>query len=321
MALGNVYTVGDSGEFNLIKRITTGLVMPSAVSIGPGDDAACFLIDGSCVVSTDMFVEGVHFRRDWSSAIDIGRKVVAGAVADIEAMGALPLTIVVALGLPFETPESWADELTNGILTECERAQVSLVGGDISGAPQVSLTVTVVGETGGVEPVTRSGAEPGQLVAYIGRLGWAGAGLAALGRGFRSPKAVVDAYRYPLVPYGAGREAALAGATAMIDVSDGLLADLGHIAEASRVAIDLDSSRISVAEPVAAVGQALGVDPMSYVLTGGEDHALVATFDMGQVPKQWVVIGKVAPLGVVAPGSVLVDGHGWAGPSAGWRHF
>lgn len=321
MNLDDVTTVGDVGEFNLIRRITDGLSMPPAVSVGPGDDAACLLVDGSCVVSTDMFVEGVHFRRDWSTATDMGRKVVAASVADIEAMGASPLIIVVALGLPRNTTQAWADEFNNALLGECDRARVSLAGGDLSSAPQITVTVTAVGETGGLPAITRSGARPGQVVAVNGRLGWAAAGLAALGRGFRSPKAVVDAYRYPLVPYGAGRQAALAGATSMIDVSDGLLADLGHIAIASGVAIDLDSSYFTIADPVLAVGQALGVDPLAYALTGGEDHALAATFGMGDVPKQWRVIGRVAPVGTLPPGSVLVDGRDWGGPSTGWRHF
>lgn len=312
--------ISDVGEFGLIGKITEGLAMPSAVSVGPGDDAACFLVDGSCVLSTDMYVEGVHFRRDWSGGDDIGRKVVAATVADIEAMGATPLTLVVALGLPRDTDESWAKAFIAGVRTECERAGVALVGGDLSSAPQVCVTVTVVGQTGVVAPVRRSGALPGQLVAMAGRLGWAAAGLAALGRGFRSPKAVVDAHRFPLVPYGAGREAALAGATAMIDVSDGLLADLGHIAEASSVVIDLDKSRLTVAEPVAAVAQALGVDALSYVLTGGEDHALVATFTLGDVPAGWSVIGKVLePTRDLAIG-VLVDGAVWPIPG-GWQHF
>ena len=310
----------DVGEFGLVGNITEGLTMPASVSVGPGDDAACFLVNGSCVASTDMFVEGVHFRRDWSDAGDIGRKVVAGSVADVEAMGASPAMVLVALAMPRNTETSWVEAFAHGVRTECDRAAVTLVGGDLSSAPQVVVTATAIGETRGVTPVTRGGARPGQLVAYVGRLGWGAAGLEALGRGFRSPKAIVDAQRFPLVPYGAGREAALAGATAMIDVSDGLLADLGHIAETSGVSIDIDPARLEVAEPVAAVGQALGVDPMGYVLTGGEDHALVATFELGDVPKEWSVIGSVLPAGS-APGQVLVDGSPWLRGSPGWRHF
>ena len=312
--------VGDLGEFGMIAKVTEGLAMPPAVSIGPGDDAACFLLDGSAVVSTDMYVEGTHFRTEWSDAGDIGRKVVAASVADIEAMGAVPVTLLVALGLPRDTDEAWFEAFTDGVRQECVRANVALVGGDLSMAPQVVATVTVVGQTGAVAPVTRAGAEPGQLVAMIGRLGWAAAGLAALGRGFRSPKAVVDAHRFPQVPYGAGRDGALNGATAMIDVSDGLLADLRHVAETSGVVIDVDTSKLTIGEPVAAVAQALGVDPLDYVLTGGEDHALVATFNLGDVPTGWVVIGRVfGPAQGLDPG-VLVDGQ-YPADAGGWRHF
>jgi len=312
--------VGDMGEFGLVAKATDGLSMPPSVSVGPGDDAACFLLDGSAVISTDMYVEGVHFRTEWSDAGDIGRKVVAAAVADIEAMGAVPVTLLVALGIPRNTSEAWYEAFTDGVRQECVRANVALVGGDLSMAPQVVVTVTVVGQTGAVPAVTRDGAQPGQLVAMTGRLGWAAAGLAALGRGFRSPKAVVDAHRFPLVPYGAGRDAALAGATAMIDVSDGLLADLGHIADASGVVIDIASSKLDIGEPVVAVAQALGVDPLDYVLGGGEDHALVATFALGDVPVGWVVIGQVFEPSHGLDAGVLVDGH-LPTNVGGWRHF
>ena len=310
-------TIQDVGEFGLIARITDDLDLPPSVSVGPGDDAACFLVNGSCVVSTDMFVEGTHFRLDWSDGGDVGRKVVAASVADVEAMGATPTMVVVALGLPRDTDDAWVEAFAHGVKMECDRAGATLVGGDLSSAPLVCVTVTAVGETRGVTPVTRSGAEPGQLVAIVGRLGWAAAGLAALTRGFRSPKAAVDAHRFPLVAYGAGREAALAGATAMIDVSDGLLADLGHVAQASGVTIDIDASKLAVADAVRSVGQALGVDPMQFVLGGGEDHALVASFCVGDVPKGWTVIGRVLD----GPPDVLVDGRHWVGVTSGWRHF
>jgi len=312
--------VGDVGEFGMIAKATDGLSMPPSVSVGPGDDAACFLLDGSAVISTDMYVEGVHFRTEWSDAGDIGRKVVAAAVADIEAMGATPITLLMALGMPRNTNEAWYEAFIDGVRQECVRANVTLVGGDLSIAPQIVATATVVGQTGAVTPVTRSGAQPGQLVAMTGRLGWAAAGLAALGRGFRSPKAVVDAHRFPLVPYGAGRDAALAGATAMIDVSDGLLADLGHVADASGVVIDITTSKLVIGDPVAAVAQALGVDPLDYVLTGGEDHALVATFTLGDVPTGWTVIGQVFEPSRGLDGGVLVDGHRTTS-AGGWRHF
>jgi len=314
-------TIRSVGEFGLIQRVTSALVMPPMVSVGPGDDAACLLVDGSCVVSTDMYVDGVHFRRDWCSAEDIGHKVVAAATADIEAMGANQLAVLVALGLPRDTDEEWVRDFNVGLQEECDSAGTTLVGGDMSNSTVITITVTVIGETGAVEPVLRDGALPGQVVAMVGRLGWSSAGLAALGRGFRSPKAVVDAYRRPQVPYGAGRMAALAGATAMIDVSDGLLADLGHIAERSGVLIDVDASSLSVAQPVVDVGNALVLDPLMFVLTGGEDHAMVATFEEDDVPAHWDVIGHVLTPITAPPGTVLVDGQEWIGPTAGWNHF
>jgi thiamine-monophosphate kinase len=128
-----------------------------------------------------------------------------------------------------------------------------------------------------------------------GRVGWAAAGLAALGRGFRSPNAVVDAQRYPMVPYGAGREAVEAGATSMIDISTGLLTDLAAVADASRVAIHIETNRFAIPDPVQAVASATGADPMEFILEGGDDHALVATFPPGNVPRDWQVIGSVEP--------------------------
>jgi thiamine-monophosphate kinase len=188
--------------------------------------------------------------------------------------------------------------------------------------------VTAVGSCAG-RPLLRSGARPGDVVAIRGRQGWAAAGLAVLGRGFRSPRVVVEAYRRPQVPYGAGAEALAAGATSLIDVSDGLLADLGHVARASGVLIDLRRDAFTLDEPLQAVGAAIGVDPLDFVMTGGDDHPLVGTFPSA-VPDGWHVIGSVgdlhadapedAPSGSVTPGSVTVDGAAYDG-QGGFRHF
>jgi thiamine-monophosphate kinase len=176
------------------------------------------------------------------------------------------------------------------------------------------VAVTALGTAD--QPVRRSGARPGDLVALAGRQGWAAGGLAVLARGFRSPRALVEAYRRPEPPYAAGPEAAALGATAMIDVSDGLLADAGHIARASGVALDIRSADLEVPEPLRAVGAALGVDPMRFVLTGGDDHALVATYPAGTaLPDTWTVVGAV-----VEGEAVTVDGAGYHGP-AGHAHF
>lgn len=312
-------TLADVGEFGLIASLTRGLVRPPAVSIGPGDDAAVFLVNGSAVCSTDVLVEGVHFRRDWSSAHEIGRKCVAVNVSDIEAMGATPVTMVIGFCAPADLPTRWTREFMTGLRDEAELAGVALVGGDMARGRSITIAITVIGETQGRPPVLRSGAQIGDIVAVKGRLGWSGAGLSVLARGFRSPRAVVDVHRVPQTPYGSGRTAALAGATAMIDVSDGLLADLAHVCEASGVGIDLDTARFVIDEPLRVVGQATGRDPLSFVLAGGEDHALAATFPPGDVPGDWAVVGRVVDATPFGGPVVLVDGE--RAEATGWDHF
>jgi thiamine-monophosphate kinase len=181
------------------------------------------------------------------------------------------------------------------------------------------IAVTVLGSVDG-EPVRRSGARAGDLLAMAGRQGWAAAGLAVLGRGFRSPRVLVDAYRRPAPPYTAGPEALAAGATSLIDVSDGLVADAGHLATASGVAIDISTDGFEIAEPLQAVGAALGTDPMTFILGGGDDHALVATYPSdAAVPQGWTVIGAVRAAEDEGP-VVTVDGVAYDGP-AGHQHF
>lgn len=308
-------TVASVGEFGLISRITAGLTQGPNVSVGPGDDGAVFLVNGSAVTSVDVLVEGVHFRRDWVPAERLGRRAVAVSCADLEAMGADQVAVLVGLSVPAECEAGWVAELAAGIKAECEAAGASLIGGDITRSRDITIAMTVIGELRGRSPVLRSGAKPGHVVAVRGRLGWAAGGLQVLKRGFRSPRALVEAYQCPTVPYGAGADAAVAGATAMIDVSDGLLADLGHIAAASEVAIDLDSGRFELPDPIKAVAAATGGDPLTYVLTGGEDHALAATFPFGTVPPEWLVVGTVSE-----GDGVTVDGKEWSGDK-GWDHF
>jgi len=163
--------------------------------------------------------------------------------------------------------------------------------------------------------VLRSGARPGDVLAITGRQGWSAGGLAVLSRGFRSPRVLVEAYRRPEPPYAAGPQAAEAGATSMIDVSDGLLADAGHLAHDSGVAIDVWTSALEVPEPLHAVAAATGADPLSFVLGGGEDHSLLATFPaVSMVPEGFRVIGAVR-----AGSGVTVDGI--PQQPRGWDHF
>jgi thiamine-monophosphate kinase len=314
----NDATVAETGEFALIHAVTEGRRQPPGTLLGPGDDAAVIAApDGRVVAGTDVLVQGVHFRLDWSSPEQVGRKAVAVNLADIAAMGATPTTVLVGLACPPGTPRAVVTGLADGMWAEAERAGVGVSGGDMVRADQLVISVTALGDLGDREPVTRSGARPGDVVAVCGRLGWAAAGLAVLGRGFRSPVGVVNAQRCPEPPYEAGPRAALAGATAMIDVSDGLLADLGHIGEASGVGIDVRTADLDIPARLTEVGAALGADPLDWVLTGGEDHALAATFPpFTELPDGWHVIGVVT----MADSGITVDGKPFS-REGGWTHW
>lgn len=307
-------TVADLGEFGLISLLTQHFTQGEHVVVGPGDDAALVRIkQGHVVVSADMMVEGRHFRRDWVSASDVGHRAAAQNLSDINAMGGVAHSLTLSLGLPPDLEVSWVVELAAGFAEEAGLVGAAVIGGDITSASQVVVAVSVLGAVRQA-PVLRSGARPGDAVALAGRQGWAAGGLAVLGRGFRSPRLLVDAYRRPQPPYAAGPEAAVAGASSMIDVSDGLLAEAGHIAHASGVAIDIRSAAFEIPEPLHAVAAATGADPLTIILGGGDDHALLATFP-GEVPDGWTVIGSVAE-----GEGVTVDGAAYDGPT-GWRHF
>ncbi|MBE7188451.1 thiamine-phosphate kinase [Jatrophihabitans endophyticus] len=309
-------TVSDLGEFGLIARVTADLEPAPNAVVGPGDDAAVIATsDHRVVASTDMLVENRHFRRDWSTAEDVGHKAAARAFSDIAAMGALPSALLVSFAAPGTLELGWVDGLMSGLRAECAGVEAGIVGGDVTASDTIVLGLTALGDLDGGNPVTLDGARPGDIVAVCGRLGWAAAGFAVLGRGFRSPVQVVTAHRRPEPPYFEGRRAAAVGATAMTDVSDGLVADLGHIAAASEVRIDLRADALDVPAKLREVGGALNVDPLVWVLTGGDDYALVATFPRRvELPDTW------RPIGLVAEGEgVRVDGRRW--PVGGHEHF
>ncbi|GAA3564318.1 thiamine-phosphate kinase [Nonomuraea rosea] len=288
--------------------------------LGPGDDAAVVAApDGRVVVSTDLLLENRHFRRDWSGGYDVGRKAAAQNLADVAAMGAAPTSIVVGLGIPADLPLEWLDALTDGLRDECATIGASVAGGDVTRCDLVVIGVTALGDLGGRAPVTRSGARPGQLVAVAGRLGYAAAGWALLEAGVPLDSAAlqeaVAGHRRPCPPYAMGPQAAELGASAMLDVSDGLLQDLGHIAAASGVRVEVDPQAFAVGEPVAAAAKELAADPLEWVLTGGEDHALAAVFPAeAPLPSSWRVVGRV-----VEGDGVLVYGREIGQP--GWDHF
>lgn len=310
-------TLGEVGEFEVIDRLTRGRAASADVIVGPGDDGAVLSAgDGRVVVSTDMLIEGRHFRRDWSTPHDIGRKAMAQNAADIEAMGARVTGFVVGFGAPRDTPVEEVAALSAGMWTEAERIGAGIVGGDLVSSPLWVVSVTVLGDLGGRAPVLRSGARAGSLLAVAGRLGWSAAGYALWNNGIDRFDELRQRHVVPQPPYRQGIVAAEAGAVAMIDISDGLIGDLRHIADASGVTVDLSTEALSVdRQALAEAAEAVGVDPWNWVLGGGEDHALVAAFT-GRVPDGWRTIGRVLD----GPADVLVDGAPWDG-YAGWQSY
>jgi thiamine-monophosphate kinase len=341
-------TLGSAGELVTLSRILPRLPDADAADTGPGDDCAVVRApDGRFVITTDMMVEGPDFRLAWSTPHDLGRRAAASNLADVAAMGARPTALLVAIAAPARTPVRDLEALADGLRDGC-RVQApgcGVVGGDLSVADALVITVTATGDLEGREPVLRSGARPGDVIAVAGTLGMAAAGVrllfdharsaapggdpvpdAGLARALRAehPDAV-EAQLSPVAPIAAGVEAARAGATAMLDVSDGLLLDLGRMARASDVAIDLRTARLAGdARRVADAHPALPPVALDLVLTGGEDHALVAAFPaQAELPASFRVIGAVAETGADGP-AVTVDGAPYAGPRTprgGWDPY
>lgn len=306
-------------EFELINRITAHFAQHRNVLLGPGDDAAVLATpDGRVLAATDMLVEDVHFRSAWTSAHDLGRRAAAQNFADIAAMGGTPTALLVAVGAPPSTSSEWFEELAAGLATECAIVGASVIGGDLAKSDRIIVAVSVLGDLQGRSAVTRAGANVGDVLAIAGRLGWSATGLLSYRDGIELDPELRAAYRAPAPPYRAGVDAALAGATSMIDVSDGLVADAGHIADASGVTLGLETALLDPDEQIRDAAGRLGVDALELVLGGGEDHALLATFDPAvRLPDAFRVIGRVEAR---AEEAVLVDGRPYGGPR-GWTHF
>jgi thiamine-monophosphate kinase len=314
---GEFPTLARLGEFAVIDRLVRGRRQPDAVLLGPGDDAALVSAgDGRTLISTDVLVQGRHFRLDWSTPRDVGRKAIAQNAADIEAMGGRPTAFVVGFAAPGDTPAAQVDALVDGMWDEAGRIGAGIAGGDLVSCPQWVLSVTVLGDLGGRAAVLRSGAKAGSLIAVAGQLGRSAAGYSLWQNGIGGFDELRRRHLVPEPPYGQGAAAAAGGAQAMIDVSDGLIADLRHVAEASGVGIDLSTAALGAdRDALAAAADAVGGDPLAWVLAGGEDHALAACF-AGPAPAGWRVIGSVLD----GPARVLVDGAGWSG-YAGWQSY
>ena len=293
--------LGDVSEGHILRAILSRTPAASHALIGPGDDAAVIAApSGSVVATTDTLVHGPDFRLAWSNGYDLGWKSAAVNLADVAAMGARPTALLVALAVPRDLRLSFVERLADGFRDACSALApgCAVVGGDLTVSDVLTVAVTALGDLEGRAPVTRRGARPGDVVAIAGELGHAARGLAVLFGRFRDgevpipvnpaelapgeSEAVIAQLR-PSPPIGLGAVAAIAGATAMMDVSDGLALDARRMAAASGVTIALDSSL-------------LGDDP-ERAIAGGEDHALLATFPEGLLPPAFRPIGTVRAAG------------------------
>jgi thiamine-monophosphate kinase len=282
------------GEFGLIARLTGGLEPGPGVEAGVGDDAAVLLPTPGhrLVVTTDVLVEGLDFTAELSEPEDWGWKAVTANLSDLAAMAAEARWLVLALTVPEATPVPTLERVYAGVGQACRTFGVSLVGGDVSAGPALSLAVTALGEA--ERPVLRSGARPGDRLVVTGPLGAAAAGLALLRSGDPAAKELLGrfpglaaAHRRPQPALAMGVVLARAGATAMIDVSDGLAGDALHLAESSRVGVEVHEAAVPLAPGVVQAAGLLGLDPLALALAGGEDFVLAAALpraaDLGGV--------------------------------------
>lgn len=310
-------TLADVDEQELLDTVLPGFATSQDVLVGPGDDTALLRVSsGAALATTDTMVLGRDWLDDWSDGTDVGHKLVVQNVADIVAMGGRCTGLLVTVVADEQTPLQWAIDFTAGVAAAAHDAGTVVVGGDLSSAPAGTrvVSITAFGELDDVEPVLRSGAHPGDVLAVHGTLGRAAAGLQLLQRG--APDKDVDlvlAQRRPSTAYEQGPAAARAGATAMLDISDGLLRDGDRIARASGVRIDVDPA--ALASDIRRLTAAVGTEVAEWcVLAGGEEHSLLATFPAGAVPRGWRVIGSVsAGIGITVGG----DTH----RHVGWDHF
>lgn len=311
-------TLADIGEKRVIEAITS--VAPSSIN---GDDAAVLhtpVPNRRTVATTDLLVEGRHFRLDWSTPEEVGHKAIVQNFADIEAMGARPAAALLGLAAPADTPISIVQGIARGIAEASSHYNTELVGGDVTQACELVVSITAIGALGGDrQALTLDRARPGQQVVAHGKIGWSAAGLALLERFGRAlPEdhselwPLIDAHCAPWITPGRGQVARATGVTAMTDNSDGLIPDLTTIAARSGVSIDLFADAIKPDPLLVQAGALLGRDPLEWVHAGGEDHTLLAT-TAKPAPSGFRVIGEV-----VRGESVTVDGRpspytkGWA---------
>jgi thiamine-monophosphate kinase len=329
------------GEHELIARLRAltervgGDHRPARVALASGDDAAVTVPDGAVVTSVDAALEGVHFRLETTTPRAAGRKALAAALSDLAAMGAEPGEAYVILGLPEALEGDTVLEVVAGLAEVAAEHRVAILGGDVTRAPALWLGLTVVGHAGSAaELVARSGAKPDDLVAVTGELGGAAAGLELLERPELAEAlepaiaaALRDRQREPVPRLRAGRLLAGAGAHAMIDVSDGLGADCGHLATASRVRIEVDLPRVPVAAGVDEVARRTSLDPEELVGAGGEDYELLVCLDPERLDAAAGSLEEIGvpltPIGRVRKGDgiALLDAGGAARDARGFDHL
>lgn len=324
--------VGALDESALLERIFPRLDAGPSTLLGPGDDAAVVAApDGRTVISIDTQVQDRDFRLHWpngyaTSGYDVGWKAAAQNLSDINAMGAEATSMVVSLTMPESTPVAWVEDLADGLndaIRKLGAHRCAVAGGDLSSGAEVGVTVAVLGDLGGRPPVLRSGTHAGDILALAGTAGRAAAGLALLesAHPYNSLSGelqeLVALQSRPLPPLDAGPRAARAGATAMLDVSDGLVRDGGRLAKASGVAVDFDPDALNrLAGPLRSAAELLGADPLGWVLGGGEDHSLLCCFPAGPpLPEGFTAIGSIEA------GEAVVTVAGRPTATTGWDHF
>ena len=288
----------------------------SGVELGIGDDAAVLSVSNNKLVATvDMAVEDVHFRCDWSSPFQIGAKLTTANLADIFAMGAKPKYLLVAAAISQVNNSEVITELAKGIRSVADNFKVTVIGGDLSKAERMSLSITALGEVTG-NPILRSNAQVGDLLYLSALPGLSAAGLAILNRGLDRPRYVVDAHLNPKL---VAPDKLIKVATSMCDISDGLVTDAGNIAKASGVAINLNKELITNApdfKDLAELANELGEDVFDWILTGGEDHFFLATVSPSNASEELGI-----RVGVVTTGGGEISLDGAVIKKSGYQHF
>lgn len=331
----------DLSEDQLIRAVSRLLSgSEPGVVVGLGDDAA--IVEpggGQLVLTTDLLAEGVHFERGAISARDLGAKAITVNVSDIAAMAASPRYALVAMAMPSDVDAAWVMELYGGMRDACAEYAVALVGGDTNRADLVVLSIAVVGEVAPGRAVGRSGARVGDRIVVTGSLGAAAGGLAlsmspsgraadALSRPWG--RALIEALERPVARVGEAQVLGSAGATAMMDLSDGLSRDLFRLCESSEVGARIDLGAVPVSDALASGAALLGVDARDLALSGGEDYELLATMPADGVEAARAELRdrfgvRLSEIGEVIDGSGVVavdaDGSEVALEPSGWDHF